>query len=759
MVRTDYLPPDFETAWYVCQTQEDQSLDLVLRATPPAQVTRIASWAEVDGVFISGAGPCQAQEEEVEDALGMGWRRVLRWWRRSDKVILTWEITFYSHLPVVALRAQVTNNSSTESLRLGRLSPCSINGRISLAGYPTEARIYLDSGGQGGFTGSRALTSAEGRHQAPGGIALLYQPSSGYALLTAFLSFTQALPLVEARLSFAEEAVEEWQVWQDFAGLVLKPGRSVATDRVVIGLGADPHAMLEAYGDLVAQENGLRPFAREDIPLGWCSWYGHRVTLTEDIVRETAQILAEKYAPYGARYLLIDHGWEWRDYLGEWERSNQRFPVGMANLARQIEAAGLIPALWVAPLAVCEPAPLFQEHPDWMVRDPKGQPWVGFEWWMCLPPPVKTYVPDATRPQVRAWLRRTFAQLRQAGYRFFKNDFLGPAARREIRRHDPTVPPGPQPLRLALAAMREGAGPEAHFQGCSGPTNLCLGYVDSMRVERDIGNLHGDLRELAQKARGIAARWYQHRRFWVNDPDSLVLSDRERHTPARFRTATEFAEALKRGYEEAKIRATIVALSGGAVLSGDDLRVLDSDREALLLQCLPTYGVAARPVDLFIEDLPAVWALPVETDWDAWQVVALFNWTGEERTLSVDFAALRLDADADYLVWEHWSRELRGLFRRRVTVTLAPHTTQLLRIRRPLAHPWVLSTDMHLTQGGVELREVRWDGETLSGLARRAPGAQGTVFVYLPATEGIGEVIAVPLEFTAAEVRWEWRRS
>ncbi|MFH1009364.1 MAG: hypothetical protein V1800_17955, partial [Candidatus Latescibacterota bacterium] len=48
--------------------------------------------------------------------------------------------------------------------------------------------------------------------------------------------------------------------------------------------------------------------------------------------------------------------------------------------------------------------------------------------------------------------------------------------------------------------------------------------------------------------------------------------------------------------------------------------------------------------------------------------------------------------------------------------------------------PSLLSTSFHITQGGVEVSEVKWDDRQaiLSGVCQRVPGAQGDLFFYVP---------------------------
>jgi len=60
---------------------------------------------------------------------------------------------------------------------------------------------------------------------------------------------------------------------------------------------------------------------------------------------------------------------------------------------------------------------------------------------------------------------------------------------------------------------------------------------------------------------------------------------------------------------------------------------------------------------------------------------------------------------------------------------------RLLRIARERAHPWLLSTDMHVRQGQSEILDCRWDKakSTLSIRAQRPAGEQGSIYVRAPA--------------------------
>jgi hypothetical protein len=87
-------------------------------------------------------------------------------------------------------------------------------------------------------------------------------------------------------------------------------------------------------------------------------------------------------------------------------------------------------------------------------------------------------------------------------------------------------------------------------------------------------------------------------------------------------------------------------------------------------------------------------------------------------------------------------------------------------VREVPAHPMVLSTDMHYTQGGVDLADVRYDAKTrtLRGTARRQKGSRGSIMIYVPdgfaARRARGlkakgrNLVVLPLVFRGAEEKW-----
>jgi hypothetical protein len=183
------------------------------------------------------------------------------------------------------------------------------------------------------------------------------------------------------------------------------------------------------------------------------------------------------------------------------------------------------------------------------------------------------------------------------------------------------------------------------------------------------------------------------------------------------------------------VRWMISGLLGGFVSIAGDLLQMAEEEWRWFTLLLPSYGRVARPLDLFTSPLPSLLDLSVSTAWDAWHVVGVINWTDEPRECTLEFARLMPAPSGPQRVYEFWERQDLGGHVERLPLTLPPRSARLLRIAPERPHPWLLTSEMHLTQGGVEVSDLRWSRErsTLRGVCRRPRTAHGTLRVTVPA--------------------------
>jgi hypothetical protein len=172
----------------------------------------------------------------------------------------------------------------------------------------------------------------------------------------------------------------------------------------------------------------------------------------------------------------------------------------------------------------------------------------------------------------------------------------------------------------------------------------------------------------------------------------------------------------------------------------------------MMQQCLPPGGPAMKPIDLFERDLPSVWQVHCRRGDDQWDIVGLFNFDDQPQERSVQFSSLGLPADADVAVFEFWREHFEGVHHGSFKMTLPPHTSRILSLRRLQGVPQVVGTDMHVLQGVHDLKTASWDehGRQLRVEATRMPGASGKIFIHV--SEGYKPRFDFPLDPNSASL-------
>lgn len=84
----------------------------------------------------------------------------------------------------------------------------------------------------------------------------------------------------------------------------------------------------------------------------------------------------------GIELFLLDDGWFGNKHprlsdnagLGDWAPNRERFPNGMAPVAEAAIDRGLRFGIWIEPEMVSPRSELYEEHPDWVIRQPQREP-------------------------------------------------------------------------------------------------------------------------------------------------------------------------------------------------------------------------------------------------------------------------------------------------------------------------------------------------------------------------------------------------
>ena len=358
------------------------------------------------------------------------------------------------------------------------------------------------------------------------------------------------------------------------------------------------------------------------MPRGWLSWYHFGPWVgAEDVLSNAAELKNGQFGGHGLKYVQVDDGWQ--EAWGDW-KPNSKFGRDFEGLVGRLSADGFKPGVWLAPFLVAPDSELSGKAPEeWFLRDPKSGRRVADPHEEHL---RTFYVLDARNPEVLEHLANTFGSLRQAGFEYFKIDFLYAGAFA-----------GVAALRAGVAAIREAIG-DAYLLACGAPLLPMVGLVDGCRIGIDTCSMLFDFEkgqpaaayvddEIRSIARNVA--WRQHLRQWFQLDADVALA------------------GGNSSLAEARQLVTLVAISGGPFFISDDLPNLAHERRRLLTNAEVLNLAATAP------------ALPVwEPDSDGsppnvWRrgdgLVAVFNWTSREREVSVALGGARRARD----LWEN----------------------------------------------------------------------------------------------------------
>jgi alpha-galactosidase len=420
---------------------------------------------------------------------------------------------------------------------------------------------------------------------------LTFSPPQGENVLMAFASCKRFV----GRFYMRPKSI---QVVLDTEGLTLAPGQSWDLEELLVSTGKDRNVLLSGLAERICKNHPPLRLGTE--PTGWCSWYcfGSRVTAKQ--VLDNLDVIA-KDVP-ALKYVLIDDGYQPK--MGDWLESGPAFKGGVQDVLKTIRERGFEPALWVAPFIAEKDSKLFQQHPDWFIKDDEGKPLsadrVTFKGWRRGP----WYALDGTNPAVQQYLEALFRTLRRLwGVTFFKLDANFWGTMHGGKFHDSKAT-RVEAYRRGMEAIRKGAG-DGFILGCNHPIWPSFGEIHGSRSSGDIRRAWKTFAGTAQQ--NLHRNW-QNGRLWWNDPDCLLLTG---NLPE----------------DEYRFHATAIYATGGMLLSGDDLTKITPERLALLRKLERPTGQAAE----FTDHTLSVGLVRLKER----TVLCLLNWKDGPQTLSV----------------------------------------------------------------------------------------------------------------------------
>jgi hypothetical protein len=667
---------------------------------------------EKDGhkILARDAAQIETNHESFNDPIGQGEKLIVDY-KFGNASSFRYELSVYEGKPWVSATAYLpAGNYGIKDFSL-------LQGKIrTLAAFKT--RIYVSSGQAGGDTGVWTLGM---RRWDSATLSVFYEPDAHEAVGVGFYSFYRASTSVTSQYLGSNEigvtASAHYNNYRPTDG-------ELKTESLLLNFSADPLNTLEEWSQ--AAVTVVKPVFTHDAHTGYLNtWYMYGDKTTQEDTLKQAQLLRDSILlGYGIK--IVTTG-EWQlqspepgdlggTYgFGEDQEDRRLFPRGIKWLVEQIRGLGLEASFGANYCyAGVGTAPVKNNVP-WIVKEDKSRLDFGY--------PI-----DFTNPAAQQWLRNIAQRTAEYKASEWWSDFMGGPTRGKL--YDPKKIMGFEDVREGLRTIRNAVGPNVLMQpDCCGQYFAYVGLIDRDRTGNDMSGL-GDFDGLKAIARQLAGTYMLHQRFWINDSDPLYVGGRD--YVHNFGTGPIAADSSI--LDEVRMRLQYQLTTGSFVTIGQNLEDFDAARTHLVTLVLPTYGQAARPLDLFVNNTPEIYDLPVKTDWDQWHVLVLQNWNDENAKYNIHFSELGLDERKSYLVYRFWDQTFVGEFRKGVNLEVGGRKGETFAIREVPEHPWVVSTDMHLTQGGVELQGVRYDTSSneLSGTASRHVGAEAHVVVFVP---------------------------
>ena len=604
-----------------------------------------------------------ASESTFNDALGSGHQVSVTCSGLQGKPDLVYVVQLYDQSRYGTVQVWVRNTTEKEvSVQAIRSVEAVGEPILNLGDHPSADRVLSDS-----FSEDWPDMMLYDLGKAPGGMhraagsQLIYNRESKKSLFLGALTTQRFLTILHLQASgqgaetkvssYSVESTGTTEIQKEFdlkgapaedqieLSLPLKPGEELASERLMIETGHDYHDQLLVYGDAIRRLHHAR--VSLETPIGWWSWTAYYGGINEGETLANADWQSEHLKSLGYKYLQIDEGYQYA--RGEYATANAtRFPDGMRFVGRHITGDGLTFGIWTGPFQVTSRAWVYENHKEWLVHNAKGEPISGRKVWNQKTDVL--YALDTTHPGAQEYLRQTYRTLvREWGVRFIKLDFMDTTAIEgyHYRPHTTAL----EAQRIGLQIIRDTVGDGVVLDKDGSPMLNAVGLVDMGRISSDTAHSFEGTKVAAP---GIAARFYMHRNFFVNDPDAFNTIA-ESFTDSR----RELPPTLALNAAQASI--ALSAVSGGMYEIGDDMLVLGAQKDRLALVenrdllNIAKLGRASTPVDLMTyepeDELPSIFFLK-ESPRHA--ILTVFNWTKASRSHALRLADLGLSSNHTY---------------------------------------------------------------------------------------------------------------
>jgi hypothetical protein len=328
---------------------------------------------------------------------------------------------------------------------------------------------------------------------------------------------------------------------------------------------------------------------------------------------------------------------------------------------------------------------------------------------------------------IQQLIKPVYKGLREDGWNYFKldalrhlkyegyNSYAGYFAKKNFNRNEA--------FRNVALEVRRQIGQENFLLACWGIRPELVGIADGCRIGND-----------GFSYAGLAQFNSYNNIIWRNDPDHIVLSDKEAY---RSCTATSLTGSLFMLTDKPEKYETSPLIEAARrtipVLYTQPCQVYDVDpSKSSLIQMadVEMSGSGPRPFDASTSTTTGLFSLEVNKSFENWLLLGRLD----ERDKLIPFKDLGLDEKKDYLIFEFWTKKFLGIFQKQ----FAPSTIdtgfncQVFCFREKQDHPQLIATNRHVSCGGLELSALEWKDNTLAGTSKSVANDDYIIYIYEP---------------------------
>ncbi len=517
---------------------------------------------------------------------------------------------------------------------------------------------------------------------------------------------------------------------------ILKKNKNYRLESILLDEILPGDKFFEKYTSLVKRNYHIKI---KPIPAGWSSWSCYYGNINEKKLMPDAKAMAKGFEKQGADIFQLDAGWYGKSW-GDWIPLKTKFKQGIAKFSERLEKVGLKLGLWYAPTMFEPQSDLFHNHFDYNIfyNGKIKKSFGGTINGNITGIDSSAFYPlDLSNPEVNKYIYNLFnTAVNKYKSKYFKLDFLVCSLLRQADKSMSdnliTFPKGDYSVavyRKTMMTIRKAVGDSIFLNACGAPIGESVGIFNGSRISPDIIWEKGVKDAPAwwtifkDDARNIFLRSYFNNKFFVNDPDALVIRD--------YNNGSDY---VKLSDNQAKFWATVVGMSGGTIFLNENMNKLSAKRKRIYEQVLPVWGKAAHPLDFFEQPYPTVTHIEVNDAAVPTQIVAIYNFT--DSTINKSISLRKLGLGNNIIAVDCWNKSIIGNLHNNIAVNKMPaNSVRVFLLKDRPEVPSFLFMDSNIYMGADRVKDKYSAAEKKLILEINTEGLKSVtgLYIYIPA--------------------------